>query len=275
MIGLGCKWSSIHSFSTNHFWTVNLSNWYTPRTYLDSFRRVCRCKQSIRKVWRAVGSCRSASYATRSSYRRESPGAQSMHHIRGLRSLYDKASRAKQAYHSLVTGHLHEQLLVASMKHRLNSLHQTTETMHHTAKHVVTTLYYGSTTVVCLARCYRQHIHRSQELYRTRQCYTQSTLNHTMDWFTQAHQTKRTLYDTATRPIHQQLYLQRKRPREELAIGCGAQKVSSFIGGFHGALVWVEAALDRIMGWDGLEVLCETDAEVRSGHWGSQGRLWL
>ena len=43
-----------------------------------------------------------------STCQRESLGVQSMHHIRWLRSLYDKAQRAKQAYHSLVTGHLHE-----------------------------------------------------------------------------------------------------------------------------------------------------------------------
>ena len=44
------------------------------------------------------------------TYQCESLGVRSMHHIRGLRSLHDKASGAKQAYHSLVTGHLHEQL---------------------------------------------------------------------------------------------------------------------------------------------------------------------
>ena len=156
-----------------------------------------------------------------STYERKSLGVQSMRHIRGLRSLYDQASRAKQAYHSLVTGHLHEQLLVARMRRRLNSLHQTVETMYHTAKHVATTLYCDSTTVICLTHRYKQHLNKFQELYRTGQCYTQTILNHILDWVyreklaAQAHQTRRTLYETVTRPMTQQLYLQRKPPREE------------------------------------------------------------
>ena len=103
-----------------------------------------------------------------STYQRDSLGVRGVHHIRGLRSLYVKALGAKQAYHSLVTGHLHDQLLVARMRHRLNSLHWTTETMYYTAKHAVTTLYCDSTTVIFLTRRYRQHLHRLQELYRTR-----------------------------------------------------------------------------------------------------------
>ena len=81
----------------------------------------------------------------------ESLGVRSMHNIRGLRSLYDKAWQANQAYHFLEAGHLYQQLLVARMRHCLNSLHQMTETMYYTAKHVVTTLYYDNTTVLSSA----------------------------------------------------------------------------------------------------------------------------
>ena len=129
-----------------------------------------------------------------------------MHHIHRLRSHFNKSLRAKQAYHSLVTGHLHKQLLVARIRHRVNSLHhdRKTKTICHAAKHIVTTLYYDSTTVIYLARRYKQHVHRSQELYDTRPCYTQCMMNHTKDCVyreglaTHAHQSKRTLYQTAT-----------------------------------------------------------------------------
>ena len=57
-----------------------------------------------------------------------------MYHIRGLRSLYNKASRAKEACHSLVTGHLHEPLLVNRMRHCLRSFHRTTQTIYHTSQ---------------------------------------------------------------------------------------------------------------------------------------------
>ena len=40
MIRQGCTWSFTLSFSTNHLRTGNLSDWYTPRTYLDNFLRV-------------------------------------------------------------------------------------------------------------------------------------------------------------------------------------------------------------------------------------------
>ena len=146
-----------------------------------------------------------------STYQCDSLGVRGMHLIRGLRSFYDKALGAKEAYHSLVTGHLYDQLLVARMRHRLNSLHLTIETMYYTTKHAVTTLYCDDTTIICLTRCHKQHLHRLQELYRTRQCHTQAIPNHILGWMyrkrlaAHAHHTNRTSYETTTRPMSQQL----------------------------------------------------------------------
>ena len=106
-------------------------------------------------------------YTVTNHYQRDSLGAEVMQHIRVLRSLYDSASGAKQAYHSLVTRQLQDQLLVACMWHRLKVLHSTTVTTYYTAKRPVATIYRDSATAIGFMQR-RQHTHRTQELYHIR-----------------------------------------------------------------------------------------------------------
>ena len=82
-------------------------------------------------------------------------------------------------------------------------------------------LYTKSVAIVGVYKWHQRHLQRLQELTSTRRSYTQHLLCHVLDWCYRqrleihAYQTMHTLYNTESRQKRQQLYLHRKRPREE------------------------------------------------------------
>ena len=149
------------------------------------------------------------------AYRYASICAHITKHLRDLLSLYDSALGTKQAYHTILTTHIEDQMHTTCGNN--TSLKQLRLIMPQSRD---SPLYTKSATIIGLYERLTEYLHRLQALTDTCCSYTPHILYHALGWArhqrleTSAQQSMHQLYTTKMRHIHQQLYLHRKRPRE-------------------------------------------------------------
>ena len=147
--------------------------------------------------------------------------AHAMKHLRHLRSLYDSACAAKQAYPNLLSSQPSVYVHIPHMNHRLQQHHATTTETYHTTKHTVRMHCTDGVTAVRLTWRYSSHLLRLQSLVDTRQYYTQQLIHHAKLWAPRrqleqhAYRSLHVVFDTESRQVRQRLFLHGKRPRDK------------------------------------------------------------
>ena len=110
------------------------------------------------------------------------PSAHAMQHLRDLRSLYDNAFCGKQAYHTVLSIHMRDQIHITRTHHFLPQHVSEMTDVYYAVKRATLTLYTESATLMGLYKWYQIHREKLQELTDARRSYTQHLLCHALDW---------------------------------------------------------------------------------------------
>ena len=144
--------------------------------------------------------------------------AHTMKHLRDRSSLYGRAIKAKRCYHDVVSTQLrHEMSIILTHQIWQQYVVHTQET-YYTAKQEALTSYMDSAYVVGLHTRYQRH--RLQRCENRWLSCTQQVHDHAIRWTQRpdiqdyAERTKCAIYNTESSHLRRQLYLHRKRPRE-------------------------------------------------------------